>query len=56
MPLLDEMDIKKVNKKDLENSFEDACKDKEFVSLVKSLKLNKKEAIKKTSKLQNVME
>ena len=56
MPLLDEMDIKKVNKIDLENSFEEACKDKEFVSLVKSLKLTKKEAIKKTSKLQNVME
>lgn len=56
MPLLDEMDIKKVNKIDLENSFEEACKDKEFVSLIKSLKLTKQEAIKKTSKLQNVIE
>lgn len=55
MPLVSEME-KKSNKEELENSFKEACMDKEFVSLVKSLGLDKTSAMKKTSKLQEALE
>lgn len=55
MPLVSEMEIKS-NKEELENSFEEACMDKDFVSLVKSLELDKASAMKKTSKLQEALE
>ena len=47
--------VKDVVKKDnlqiqLESSFSKACEDKEFVSLVKHLKIERKMAIKITSK------
>lgn len=55
MPLLTEMELGKKNAIDLEKSFKEACDDSDFVSLVKTLKLEKKEAMKKTSKLQNAL-
>lgn len=55
MPLLTEMSLEKKNTLDLEKNYQEACKETEFVSLVKSLKLEKKEALKKTSKLQNTL-
>lgn len=55
MPLLKEMEIKS-SQMELESSFEEACKDLKFVSLVKSLNLKNKEAMKITSKLQNAIE
>ena len=47
---------KEVNVLDLEESFKEACLDKEFVNLVKALHLNPKEAMKKTSQLVNSLE
>lgn len=55
MPLVSEMEIKS-NKEELENSFKEACMDKNFVSLVRSLGLDKTSAMKKTSKLQETLE
>lgn len=55
MPLLKEMKIKS-SQIELESSFEEACQDPKFVSLVKTLKLKNKEAMKITSKLQNAIE
>lgn len=55
MPLVREMELKS-NKQELENSFQEACSDKDFVSLVKSLELDKLSAMKITSRLQNVLE
>ncbi len=56
MPLLKEIENKEVNTFHLEKDFTEACKNTEFVRLVKSLHLTKKEAMRKTSKLQNAME
>lgn len=41
---------------DLQKGYEEASQDKDFVSLVESLKLTKEEAMKMTSKLQEVVE
>lgn len=55
MPLVSEMELKS-NKLELEKNFEEACLSKEFVMLVKSLKLDKTSAMKKTIKLQETLE
>ncbi len=55
MPLLSEMEIKS-NKKELEENYKEACKDKDFVSLVNSLGLDHKFAMKKTTQLQEALE
>ena len=55
MPLVSEMELKS-NKTSLENSYKEACGDKDFVSLVKSLELDSKSAMKMTSKLQETLE
>lgn len=55
MPLVSEMKIKS-NKEELENNFKEACTEKEFIALVKSLGLDKASAMKKTSKLQETLE
>lgn len=56
MSLLKEMEGTKSNYLELEKNLEEALKDKEFSSLVSSLKLEKKEIMKKTSKLQSALE
>lgn len=55
MPLLKEMKIKS-NQLELESSFKEACKEKEFVDLVKSLGIDSKIAMKMTTKLQGTLE
>lgn len=55
MPLVSEMEIN-CNKQELENNFKEACEDKSFVALVKSLELDKAFAMKKTSQLQETLE
>lgn len=55
MPLVSEMELKS-NKTSLENSYKEACGDKDFVSLVKSLELDSISAMKMTSKLQETLE
>ena len=56
MPLVKELTTKNIDVLDLEKNFKSACVDKDFVALVKNLKLEPKVAIKMTSKLQRAIE
>lgn len=56
MPLLKEVETKSVDFLELEKNFEMACKDRDFVALIKKLKLERKVAMKMTSKLQKTIE
>ncbi len=55
MPLLKEMGITG-NKLSLESSFKEACKDQDFVKLVKILDIKSNDAMKMTSKLETCVE